>query len=135
MRISDWSSDVCSSDLALGLLEKFKTQGFAGEDRASEAIEHPPQPRRIVITISRENRAAGDTHRAEAMENRLVEAGLARHFWIGVQRIIVAVQPIEQSRSWPRPNLHRSVRSPPWKWRCDRPSFTDRRRIWTGKRG
>src|SRR3546814_502207 len=58
---------------ALGLLEKFKTQGFAGEDRASEAIEHPPQPRRIVITISRENRAAGDTQRAEAMENRSEE--------------------------------------------------------------
>src|SRR3546814_5131212 len=52
---------------AFGLLEKFTTQGFAGVDRASEAIEHPPHPRRIAITISREKHAAGDTTCSEAM--------------------------------------------------------------------
>src|SRR3546814_17815950 len=60
---------------ALGILEKFKTQGFAGEDRASEAIEHPPQPRRTVSTISCENREAGDTHRADAMDTRDDQTG------------------------------------------------------------
>src|SRR3546814_5336043 len=48
MRISDWSSDVCSSDLRIGLLAKQKLQADVDEAHAA-AERQPPCAARAAV--------------------------------------------------------------------------------------
>src|SRR3546814_2144966 len=72
MRISDWSSDVCSSDLD----EVDAAPGIvAGEPREAEAFPHDPLPRerRIAVDEHGERRLV----RFEVVRDRLDRADLA----------------------------------------------------------
>src|SRR3546814_15325328 len=66
MRISDWSSDVCSSDL------------------------------RIVAAQRGEERAPGDAIGAKPVEDRPVEARRGGDRGVGMERIIVAREAVDQ---------------------------------------
>src|SRR3546814_3431591 len=70
MRISDWSADVCSSDLAA---EQARAYGRAGQDQARA---RPPEPRRAARCRTRARRDDG----AEcAITDRRVSRGRGGH--------------------------------------------------------
>src|SRR3546814_5976563 len=52
MRISDWSSDVCSSDLAARALEKFVEHGRPCGPAARDARRHCPRVARAAIAAA-----------------------------------------------------------------------------------
>src|SRR3546814_18118301 len=95
MRISDWSSDVCSSDLgndrrkhraaAIGkrpriALDTVSLTRRRGRQRDAErpALRHHPQQGRLEIIILREARDIGEPPRLAPSEPRQSGAGLAR---------------------------------------------------------
>src|SRR3546814_17795555 len=92
MRISDWSSDLCSSDLAPHLGH----DGLARQHGGGEARVERVDPGRIMVAQPFHDRARGDAVGAQAMQDRAIEAGAPRHRRIGVARVVIAAQPIEQ---------------------------------------
>src|SRR3546814_16253800 len=59
MRISDWSSDVCSSDLAHGLERHVAGQGEEGERHQSQRLAFTGL-RQLVAELPQDDQAAGD---------------------------------------------------------------------------
>src|SRR3546814_4496585 len=53
MRISDWSSDVCSSDLAAGLPEDPAGPGIPGHPDACDALRHQGRHQAYVAGMAR----------------------------------------------------------------------------------
>src|SRR3546814_18624546 len=82
MRISDWSSDVCSSDL------------------------------RIVAAQRGEERAPGDAIGAKPVEDRPVEARRGGDRGVGMERIIVARASVDQRLLGPGCKFGALVRGP-----------------------
>src|SRR3954451_13470564 len=76
----------------------FGADRLARENRRCEAQTHAFEARGIVSCDRLQQRAAGDAERAEAMQNRPRETGGACHFRIGMQRIVVAGEPVDQRR-------------------------------------
>src|SRR3546814_17678073 len=55
MRISDWSSDVCSSDLAAAAQALREGRlGVSGHDAPAHAVEHPGRPERPRLIAARD---------------------------------------------------------------------------------
>src|SRR3546814_5530984 len=97
MRISDWSSDVCSSDLAAGGAEieaaKRSRQGLQGRDAAAgrggkefEAVESDIEARHDVRRIG-DARQKGNAGRHRGFAEAVGQAGRDDEFGAGIQRI------------------------------------------------
>src|SRR3546814_10184017 len=89
MRISDWSSDVCSSDL--GAADDLRTRGLRDRDRLAgdhgfihvgRAVDHLSVHRNLLAGADQEDIA--DRHLVERNLNRLAIAHHARR--LGLQR-------------------------------------------------
>src|SRR3546814_6940363 len=99
MRISDWSSDVCSSDLAAtraleqaldarwdeGLAERYGTLPIGRVDaRAAQAERwlqsHPASPA-LLLTLGRLSRAQGQWAHAENYLHRAIAQGAGSEAW------------------------------------------------------
>src|SRR5690348_16040164 len=83
---------------ARSLAPDLRTYGLAGKDRRGKAHLDPPEARRIIAAERAQQRMSGDTERAEAMQDRPREPGRRRDIGVRVQRVVVAVQTIEQRR-------------------------------------
>src|SRR3546814_2162703 len=59
MRISDWSSDVCSSDLLSIKARALRGRGIAGGDRIELALNAAPQTNRLDIQLTLDAPANG----------------------------------------------------------------------------
>ena len=70
--------------------------GFAREHRRREPPGHRGQPGRIIAAYRLEQRVAGDPEGRKAMQHRAREAGGLGEFRIGMQRVGVAGQPVDQ---------------------------------------
>src|SRR3546814_19111740 len=68
MRISDWSSDVCSSDLVVGL--RVPGPGLQRLDVPDVALDLVVQDQRVALVLARER---GGVDGVEPGEDRLVE--------------------------------------------------------------
>src|SRR3546814_3570928 len=79
MRISDWSSDVCSSDLAVhGVQRASDHQGAVEEEESGRLPRLPPVPDLIQRgSIAAGQIKAGVGHRNRRIGNARVEAGKA----------------------------------------------------------
>ena len=67
-----------------------------GKDRRGEAAGERRELFRIVAAHGFQHRVAGDAEGAEAVQDRALEAGRLREGGLGMQRIVVAAQPIDQ---------------------------------------
>src|SRR3546814_17374779 len=93
MRISDWSSDVCSSDLALGELPGQRREQEVGQDEdrrcergvqrlllgAHAQPEQHPDDRLPVDVVVERAEALGGEERQEAALPEQLELAMARH--------------------------------------------------------
>src|SRR3546814_19578609 len=83
MRISDWSSDVCSSDLVAILSDLAVAQGFAARRKTlfSGGIANPTEDRAAEHSAERGEGAPESVHRAQGLHQRMrmlvdaIEAG------------------------------------------------------------
>src|SRR3546814_6900462 len=100
MRISDWSSDVCSSDLVefahrSGVVPRLVAVGIDGVIGAR--VYHPAKPRVVLILVA----FIGERHQPFAEHAALGVKGKAR----------VGAQIVERFRDWLYPVAQRVVRS------------------------
>src|SRR3546814_2498461 len=100
MRISDWSSDVCSSDLRLGdAVEEVAGQvglaPFAVAGVAVEAPERVPVPRLDLAAAERAQGHAGLGHLAPFLADRLAFARI-QALQEGVEGFVAAVLPVDR---------------------------------------
>src|SRR5229473_3048756 len=69
---------------------------LAREDWRREARLHAPEPRRIVAAERAQQRMAGDAEGAEPMQDRARESGHRGDLGIGVQRVVVAAEAVDE---------------------------------------
>src|SRR3546814_2026436 len=93
MRISDWSSDVCSSDLHIGELQ---LPDLVRRERAPELLAFARvTPRRFIAEFGRAHRAPADAvARAVEATERTFEP---RH--MRLQRILADLDPVQDRKS------------------------------------
>src|SRR3546814_13811927 len=84
MRISDWSSDVCSSDLSLPFLPGASTQRWSGKKLAAEAAP----------TRAGERRPDDSAHRRPAQTQAVLAAGLV----VPGDGFVIAVEGVVHAR-------------------------------------
>src|SRR3546814_11485152 len=84
MRISDWSSDVCSSDLSLPFLPGASTQRWSGKKLAAEAAP----------TRAGERRLDDSAHRRPAQTQAVLAAGLV----VPGDGFVIAVEGVVHAR-------------------------------------
>src|SRR5258708_31460428 len=87
---------AAEADTARPVAPDLRTHRLAREARRREARLHAPEPRRIVAAQRAQQRMAGDTEGAEAMQDRAREAGHRGDLGIGVQRVVVAAEPVDE---------------------------------------
>src|SRR3546814_12289941 len=115
MRISDWSSDVCSSDLVECIQRKTNVLEAVAEDEVMAALQHRRLPLMLELLEALEHGEQAEVHRSH------VEA---RHFRLPYRRR-------------PYPLLDRPIGRPP-RGKIDtdvRSLLADRKRVGLGKRG
>src|SRR3546814_18640021 len=100
MRISDWSSDVCSSDLAEaddGAVDPIiGEEGLARKDRRGESARDARDPAGFVPAYRLEQAMRRHAEGRQTVEDRPIEAYAPRRLGIGMGRIVLARQAIDQ---------------------------------------
>src|SRR5262245_56272290 len=69
---------------------------LAGENRRRKPCEQAFQAAGVVVAERCEERVAGDSISAQAVQDRAVESSLARERWLRMQRVAVRAQAIDQ---------------------------------------
>src|SRR5215471_4804073 len=81
---------------ALALAPNLGADGIAGKDRAREPRLDAFQPLRPAVGALPQNRTRRDAEACRPMQNGTIEAGGLGALRIGVERILVAVEPVQQ---------------------------------------
>src|SRR3546814_19729446 len=106
MRISDWSSDVCSSDLKLDSRTKVQALGLRLKGDVADIHEDEPSPVSLIgLLASLPTDAAG--LRARALISPGYDAGLRSSELVRIDLThIERLPPREAALFAPRPNTH-----------------------------
>src|SRR3546814_20863612 len=87
MRISDWSSDVCSSDLRAG-----EGEDVGAARRFALIVGQPPRPGKLPVIAHRQDRARAERHRLGRIGDIIGRHGRAgrgfeakRAFWLAIE--------------------------------------------------
>src|SRR5882762_5322897 len=78
------------------LLKQLEPDRIARVDRSAESHEDLRQASWITCAQMLDQTEAGDSERAQAVQNRLCKARLGGHFGVDVDRVVVAVQAIDE---------------------------------------
>src|SRR3546814_18053769 len=110
MRISDWSSDVCSSDLARGIRLAEVAEEALAADPAWEVVTQAA----LGVVTFRYNPAA-DASAVEALQGRIVEETMAAGYALVTSTVMRGRPALRLCTINPRTNdeaLHEPVRLP-----------------------
>src|SRR3546814_7950249 len=80
MRISDWSSDVCSSDLRLEVVETGRRRRWSEDEKLKTVLESLQAPRQVSATARRHGLSRSQLlqwRRSFRVEQKVAEIGRA----------------------------------------------------------
>src|SRR6266404_6424783 len=93
-------------------LEQFEADRFARKDGLAESREKLGEPVGIVVAKLADQAEAGDPEAAQSVKDRPLETGGRRRRGVGVDGVVVAVQPVDQRLPGNGRELDDLVRSP-----------------------
>lgn len=90
--------DPCAKRHFDAVTPDFRSDGLAGIDRRRKSQAQALQPCRVVVATDLHDCIAGHAKRTQTMQDRPIEAGRLGDLRIGVQRVGIAAQPLDQGR-------------------------------------